>query len=641
MRAKMPPVTPKSFFGKGSLPGLLKDTWLVDDDAKGMIRGMLKILETQLAKSAKPAVGVDLETTGLDPQMKPARTRIISICAEETVAVFDVWKIGSGVRRVIDFLANPGIVKIFHNAKFDLKFLMHDLGCPDLFPLFDTQIAAQLVDLGDRFGKHDLGYCAEHYLKVHLRKDTGRKQWSDSTFPPHKIAYAANDAAVLPPLRATLMEIGREHGLLRAYKLEFEAVLPTARMELNGFKPDRRRWSEVTARAKVKMLDAQEKILELLPPVKNDTLPLFAGTPHFNLGSNDELKERLEAAGVDLPRLASEDDFLEPAPGVERAKGKTTLMSDKMAQVADTHELIPLVIEYSQHRKSVTSYGKKILRFVNPYDLRFHADFRQIGTVTTRYSVKEPPLHGIPKRGEHRECFVAEPGWKLVWADYSQIELRILAELSGDRNMLKAFLEGLDLHTQTASLLWGIDYALVQEIQRRRAKDLNFGIPYGVGPTRFAERAGITISEAKKIMGDHARKYPQENEYLKNAAHSAVVNGYCETLSGKMMHFAFDRSDQKQVAAVERHGKNYPIQGSSADITKTALRLVHDNTDGEVAKIVNCVHDEIVMEIREDRVDDQAVVLRQAMVEAGEQFLKTVPVVVDVEVNDYWKKKAA
>lgn len=610
-------------------PTLRKDTYFVDSDVKGMVRGMLSRL---VSRVAKPVVGVDSETTSLDPQMKPARTRLIQICSEDVVVVFDLFKIGqSGIERVLRFLEDPVRVKVFHNGKFDLKFFMWEFGCGDIYPLFDTQLAAQLQDLGDRYGKHGLGYCAHHYLGIDIPKNI-KHGWADKTLSKTQIIYAANDAAVLPELRLELLRRGKERGLLRAYKLEFDAIVPTARMELNGFKMDRKKWMAVTNKLKEKLYDVKDKLLEMLPPMENDTLPLFDGVSHFNMNSDDELKVRLKAIGVKLPKIA---------PDEEGGEEKETLLSDKMAQIASTHPVIPLVIEYSMLATQTASYGKKFTRFINPYDLRLHADFRQIGTVTTRYTVKEPPLHGVPKKSDHRECFVAEPGWKLVWADYSQIELRILAELSGDRNMLKAFMENLDLHTQTASLLFGVDYRLVEEIQRRRAKDLNFGIPYGVGPGRFAERAGISIDEAKKMMGDHARKYPQSDTYLRNAAASAVANGYCETMSGKIITFVFDRSDKRQVAAVGRHGKNYPIQGSSADITKTALRLVHDRMDHSVAKLVNCVHDEIVLEVREDAVEDEAQKLRTAMVDAGEQFLKTVPVVVDVEVNDYWRKRKA
>lgn len=622
----------KFFWSKASNPQLQKDTYFIDSDEKGIVKGVLKLLATKSGKAAKPILGVDTETSGLDPQMRPTRTRLIQLCVADVVAVFDLWKLGkNSIRLILDFVEDPSRVKVLHNAKFDVKFLVWDLEAGEIAPIFDTQLSAQLVDLGDRFGKHSLGYCVEHYLGVKLAKDIGH-QWSDLNITKTQLFYSSNDAALLPELRGALLAIGKEKGLLHAYKLEFEAIVPTAMMELNGFKPDRKKWMDVTHHIQDKLVDVKDRLLELLPPVAGDTLPLFPGTAHFNLDSNDELKERLKAVGITLPKIASE---------IEGEEDKDTLLSDKMAQIAGQHPVIPLVIEYGILRKGITSYGKKILRYVNPHDGRFHADFRQIGTITTRYTVKEPPLHGIPKKSDHRECFVAEPGWKLVWADYSQIELRILAELSGDENMLRAFLDNLDLHTQTASLLFGIDYKLVDEIQRRRAKDLNFGIPYGVGPSRFAERAGITMDAAKKIMGDHARKYPQEDRYLRDAASRAVALGYCETMSGKIITFHFDRRDQKQVAAVQRHGKNYPIQGSSADITKTAMRLVHDDMDHENAKLVNCVHDEIVLEVREDYVEAEAAKLKAAMVAAGEQFLKTVPCVVDVEVNDYWRKRKA
>lgn len=619
----------QSFWSTKQYPGLHKNTYMVDSDV--WVDGLLLNLSDKPSK--RSFVGVDLETTGLDPQIKPIRTRLITLENRDIVAVFDLFKLSRvAVDRIMRWLEDPRRVKIFHNGKFDLKFLMWEFGCADLYPLFDTQLAAQLVDLGDRYGKHDLGYCVQHYLGVPLDKDI-RHGWTGELTPAQKI-YASNDTARLRDLRVALLEICKERGLLRKLKLEFEAVVPTARMELNGFKLDEEKWNAITSKTREKLFQVQDRLMELLPPVRGDTPGLFDGISHFNANSDEVMKERLKAIGIILPKITEQGD---DGGDVER----DTLLSDKMAQIADQHAVIPLVIEYGMLSTAVASYGKKFLRYINPHDHRLHADFRQIGTVTTRYTVKQPPLHGIPKKSDHRECFISEPGWKLVWADYSQIELRILAELSGDENMLKAFLENLDLHTQTASLLFGISYELVEEIQRRRAKDLNFGIPYGVGPKRFAERAGISLEAAKKMMGDHARKYPQSNTHLKNAAARARVNGWCETMSGAIITFKFDRNVPKQVAAVERHGKNYPIQGSSADITKTALRMVHDDMDHDNAKLVNCVHDEIVLEVRDDYVEVEAAKLRAAMVRAGEEFLKTVPVIVDVEVNNFWRKKRA
>lgn len=623
------PTLKKIFWDPRNHPGLHKPTYLVEDGV--MVEPVLAMLNDKAEE--KPVIGLDTETTGLDPQMRPVRTRLLQLCHRDTVAIFDLFKLRpEHLEKMGKWLADRRRVKVIHNGKFDGKFLKFDLGWPEMAPLFDTQLAAQLQDLGDRYGKHDLGYCLDHYLGVHVVKDI-RHGWTGE-LAPHQIIYASNDAAHLPALREELLKRGREKGLLRAYKLEFEAIWPTVCMELNGFKLDEAKWKSVTAKTREKLYKVQDQLMECLPPQVGDTPGLFDGVAHFNANSDEVMKERLKGVGITLPKIMKAQ-----ADGSEIEVD--TVLSDKLAQVAGQHKVLPLVIEYGMLSTAVSSYGRKFLRYINPHDGRLHADFRQIGTVTTRYTVKEPPLHGIPKKSDHRECFVSEPGWKLVWADYSQIELRILAEFSGDENMLKAFREGLDLHAQTASLLFGVSYELVEEIQRRRAKDLNFGLPYGVGPTRFAERAGIAVDTAKTWMGDHARKYPKSNMYLKNAATRARINGYCETMSGKIISFNFDRKDPKQSSAVERHGKNYPIQGSSADITKTALRMVHDRMDHENAKLVNCVHDEIVLEVRDGHIEGQAAMLRAAMIEAGEVFLKTVPVVVDVEVNDFWRKKKA
>lgn len=617
------------FWSPDKYPGLHKPTYVVDNDV--MVGPALALLNDPDAE--KQIIGLDTETTGLDPQMLPTRTRLLQLSDGETVIVFDLFKLGPNSKKKIGaWLTDRRKVKVIHNGKFDGKFLVFDLGWPEMAPLFDTQLAAQLLDLGDRYGKHDLGYCVGHFLGIQVPKDISHGWTGDLT--SRQIIYASNDAAHLPALREELLRRGKEKGLLYAFKLEFEAVWPTVLMELNGFKLDKRKWKEVTAKTREKLYRVQDELMAHLPPQVGDTPGLFDGVPHFNANSDEVMKERLKAVGITLPKIMKAQ-----ADGSEIEVD--TVLSDKLAQVAGQHKVLPLVIEYGMLSTAVSSYGKKFLRYINPHDGRLHADFRQIGTVTTRYTVKEPPLHGIPKKSDHRECFVSEPGWKLVWADYSQIELRILAEFSGDENMLKAFREGLDLHAQTASLLFGVDYELVEEIQRRRAKDLNFGLPYGVGPTRFAERAGIAIDTAKTWMGDHAKKYPKSNLYLKNAATRARVNGYCETMSGKIITFNFDRTDPKQSSAVERHGKNYPIQGSSADITKTALRIVHDRMDHENAKLVNCVHDEIVLEVRDGHIESQSQMLKQAMLDGGEVFLKTVPVVVDVEVNDFWRKRKA
>lgn len=614
------------FWSRRDHPALRTDTWLVTDT--GMVDGCL------LRYAESRHLGVDLETTGFEPLMG-AKIRLLTMSDGKVTTVFDLFRLGKvGRRKLRKFLEDPARVKILHNAKFDLKFLIHELGCDEVGPLFDTQLASQLVDLGDKYGKHDLAHVAKAYCDIALDKDI-RHDWT-GVLSPGQVIYASNDAAVLLPIRAELLSIGRERGLLRAYKLEFDAVQPIAQRELNGFALDQGKWMEIFEDNKRKLFDVEEKLVEMLGRRAGDNLALFDGAPTpFNLNALEQVKERLKAIGVKLPQILDQDTN----------KIKDTMLLDKMAQISGQHPIIALLIERARLSKAVTSYGKKFLRHMNPYTGRAHADIRQIGTVTTREVAKEPPLHGIPKQSEHRECFVAAPGHRLVWADYSQIELRILAEFSGDRNMLQAFEMGLDLHKQTASLIFGVDYESVVTIQRRRAKDINFGKPYGVGMKRLAERGGISEEAADKMMRDHDKKYPQQTAYLNDAASHARVYGWVQTISGKVITFKYDKNDKRQVGAVGRHGKNYPIQGSSADITKRAERLVHDELralrpkDGSwPVKMVHVIHDEVVLEAREDHVARAQELLHRCMVQAGEEYLKVVPVVVDVSDNTYWAK---
>lgn len=611
-------------------PGLRLDTWIVTNDL--MVQGHVARL------TRAKVIGVDTETTGLDPLINKARIRLLQLTTEDEVILFDLFGLSKeAIARVIRFLEDPARVKVFQNGKFDLKFLIHEYNIGEVTPLFDTMIAAQLIDLGDAYADHGLGHLVATYLEQQLDKDIDHNWGGELT--PRQLIYASNDASVLPLLRKEMLTIAKERGLLQKFGIEFGAVQPTAQREINGMLLNRARWMRIYETNKKKLITLDEKLTKMLKPMVGDNMSLFEGAPSpFKISNPQEMKTRLTAMGIKLPTAFNRDTKVT----------KVTLLMDKLAQISSQDPIISVLIERAKVWRAATSYGKKFLRNIHSDTNRAHPDIRQIGTVTTRETASDPPAHGIPKESDHRECFIAPSGWKLVWADYSQIELRILAELSNDINMLKAFNEGLDLHTQAASLIFGVDYESVVTIQRRRAKDINFGKPYGVGPERFAERAGISVEAAEKMMSDHDKKYPQSNAYLKSAASHARIYGWVRTMSGALITFKFDKNNKMQVAAVGRHGRNYPIQGSSADITKTAIRLVHDGIkifredDGTwPIKLMHVVHDEIVLEVRDDHVELATAILHASMVKAGEKFLKIVPVIVDVSVNTYWAKAKA
>jgi DNA polymerase-1 len=226
----------------------------------------------------------------------------------------------------------------------------------------------------------------------------------------------------------------------------------------------------------------------------------------------------------------------------------------------------------------------------------------------------------------------------LVIADYSQIELRILAEFSGDRGFADAFNSGADLHRVTAAQVFNVAVDQVTREQRDFAKRLNFGVVYGIGAQRFSIMTGSSVSEAENILRKYFATYRGLDTYLREAADRAVNERQARTGSGRLVRFRYDDQDRQQISMTKRNGKNTPIQGTSADILKRALRLLKDELRGTSAEIVNIIHDEIVVETDADEAEGVALKVERAMCAAGEEYVKTVPIKVETEIADEWVK---
>jgi DNA polymerase I-like protein with 3'-5' exonuclease and polymerase domains len=296
------------------------------------------------------------------------------------------------------------------------------------------------------------------------------------------------------------------------------------------------------------------------------------------------------------------------------------------------------LLEYRGVQKAATSFGENFLEFVQPKTGRIHADFRQIGAPTGRFSCSNPNLQQIPHEAEYRGCFRAPEGRKLVIADYSQIELRILAEFSGDERFIEAFASGTDFHRMTASQVFGIKPEDVTDDQRSFAKRLNFGIVYGVGASRFGMMTGLSQNEAENTMRRYFSTYRRLDAYLRDSANRVVRERTARTASGRLLRLRFDETDRQAVGAARRYGVNMEIQGTSADILKRALRKLHDSLRGSSAKLVNIVHDEIVVECDENEYQETCMALGKSMSEAGGEFISLVPVKLVVQVSDAWCK---
>jgi DNA polymerase I len=565
-----------------------------------------------------PYLGFDTETTSLDPYS--GRLRLVQLSSAESTYIIDMDCFGSDLlnredlQPLRELLSAARPIKVAHNAKFDAKWIKHTLGV-DLGGIFDTLLASQLIAAGSIEDRHSLEAVASRYLGEAIDKTEQRSDWSGA-LSESQLSYAALDASVLLPLREKQVERLRADDLIRCATLEFDAVMPVAQMELTGFYLDKERWREQLASVE-KRRDALADALQEMLAAGSLQGSLF-GRAEINLDSHVQLTDALKRLGVPVP---------------------DSTRSWKLQPLADKYPVIATLLEYRTVQKSITSYGENILEEINKVTNRIHANFHQIGAPTGRFACVQPNIQQIPHTHEYRRCFRAPQGRKLIIADYSQIELRILADITGDKGFIDAFNSGADLHRTTAAQVFNVAPENVTSDQRSFAKRLNFGVVYGIGAQRLGIMTGLSQSEAEDLLRRYFATYRSLDNWLKDAANRAVKEGKVRTLSGRLARFSFDPADKQTVSMVQRNGKNTPIQGTSADILKRALRLLHDSLSPTSARIVNIVHDEIVVEADEKEADDIAIRLEQGMVAAGEEYIKSVPIKVETAISDEWNKE--
>ena len=567
------------------------------------------------------AIGFDTETTDLDPYR--GRLRLVQLAAPDGVRIIDLdcfsdgdMKRGDALRPLRELLAAARPVKTAHNAKFDAKWVRHTLGV-EIGGLFDTLLASQLVSAGDMEERHGLEAVAARHLGETIDKAERLSDWSGE-LSEAQLEYAARDASVLPPLREKLIEKLKADALLRCAQLEFECVLPVAGIELAGIYLDKERWREQLAVVEKKRATLAEKLQGMLAEESLQGT-LFGGPTRLdlNLDSHVQLTKALKRIGIEVP---------------------DSTRNWKLQPLAEKHEEIKVLLEYRTVQKALTSYGENILNEISPATGRIHANFHQIGAPTGRMACTNPNIQQVPHSIEYRRCFRAPAGRKLIISDYSQIELRILADFTNDQGFVDAFNSGADLHRVTAAQVFNTPLEGVTKEQRDFAKRLNFGVVYGIGAQRFSMMTGLSLTDAEDILRRYFATYRQLDAWLRDAAQRAVRERTARTASGRLARFRFDPEDRQAMSLAQRNGKNTPVQGSSADILKRALRLLHDQLRDTSACVVNIVHDEIVVEADAGETESIAKKVEDAMCQAGEEYVKKVPVKVETEVSDEWVK---
>ncbi len=579
---------------------------------------------SEVVKQLKNAeeLSFDTETDGSDPIT--ANLVGISLCAKPNVA----WYIPANVEgalpgeKVIELirplLTNPKSLKIAQNYKFD-QLVLSRAGIELEGPVFDTMVAAYLVDASQKLSMDALSVKYLKYEPVSIKTliGKGKKQKTMDQIPFEEVAsYACEDADVTLQLYKVLKDKLEEDELTEiAENLEFPLISVLGRMEQEGVKID------------TDLLAGFAK--ELKKDLKEIESEIFEKTgEEFNLNSPQQLGHVLfEKMGI-------------PA-GKKTKTGQYSTSESVLTNLAPKYEVPGLVLDYRSLSKLLSTYVDALPKLVNEETGRIHTDFNQTVAATGRLSSSNPNLQNIPirtKRGrEIRKAFVPADGFKMLAADYSQVELRVIASISEDENMINAFKNGEDIHARTAKEIFNLDSLDdVTPDHRRKAKEVNFGIPYGVSAYGLASRLGIENSEGKEMIEQYFERFPGIKTYIDETVQSAKENGYVSTLMGRRRYIPDINSRNWNVRGfAERTAINMPIQGTAADIIKLAMIDIQKMLDdeGHKSKMLLQVHDELIFEIAEEELDQLPEKIKDLMESAYE--LK-VPLDVEMGVADNW-----
>ncbi|MGY2290807.1 DNA polymerase I [Pseudomonas sp. SDO528_S397] len=579
----------------------------------------------------------DTETTGIDAQQAQLVGVSFAVQANEAayiplthsyIGVPDQLDRDTVLLALKPLLEDPTKLKVGQHAKFDMNILANCAiggdpaqGITVRGIAFDTMLESYV--LNSTATRHDMDSLAKKYLDhdtVSFQDIAGKgaKQLTFDQIPLEKAGhYAAEDADVTlrlhQALHAQLAAIPSLAGVLTDIEIPLVPVL--ARIERQGALVDKDLLGVQSIELGDKMVELERQAFEI------------AGE-EFNLGSPKQLGAILyEKLG--LPVLK------------KTGKGQASTAEDVLAKLAEDDFLLPKVLmQYRSMSKLKSTYTDRLPEQINPRTGRIHTSYHQAVTATGRLSSSDPNLQNIPVRTAEgrriRQAFIAPKGYKLLAADYSQIELRIMAHLSKDAGLLNAFRDNLDVHTATAAEVFKVELGEVTSDQRRSAKAINFGLIYGMGAQKLGKDIGVDTKTAKAYIDVYFARYPGVREYMERTRAQASDQGYVETFFGRRLYLPDIHSNKPQErAAAERTAINAPMQGTAADIIKKAMVQV-DNwlTDsGLDAKVILQVHDELVLEVREDVVEQVSAKVCEHMSAAAQL---DVPLLVEVGVGNNW-----
>jgi DNA polymerase I len=590
------------------------DYFLIEEIEK--IKDFVQELEKQ------SSFAFDTETTGLN----------VNDC--ELVGMSFSWKAGEAFyvpvpeekEKAKEILAvfkpvfeNPGTEKIAQNLKYDLTVLLLN-GIEVKGKLFDTMLAHYLIQPDM---KHNLTFLSENYLNYSpipiesLIGKRGKGQLNMKDVPLELIKeYAAEDADIAFQLKETFHPMLKETNTIELFEeIEIPLIPVLASMEKEGINLDILTLNEFSGYLNTRIKAIEKEVYSM------------AGT-EFNLSSPRQLGDIL----FDVLQIDGK--------GKKTRTGQHSTGEEILIKLVNKHPIIPKILEYRTLQKLKSTYVDSLPLMVNPKTGKIHTNYNQAVAATGRLSSNNPNLQNIPIRSEEgrevRKAFIPSKGNILLSADYSQIELRIIAELSKDSSMTEAFMNNLDIHASTAAKIYGVPLEEVSKDMRRNAKTVNFGIIYGISAFGLSERLGIPRSEAAGIIDQYFLKFPDIKKYMNDSINFAREHGYVETIKGRRRYLKDINSRNAVVRGfAERNAINAPIQGSAADMIKIAMINIHNEFEKREfkSKMVLQVHDELVFDIVPEELNTVKQIVEEKMRTA---INLQVPVVVEMGTGYNW-----
>jgi len=605
-------------------------------------------------------IGLDIEGTGLDPYT--SHILLVQISTPDEIFVINVGRVNNETLRYLFRLIKDGDIQVIgHNLKYDTKMIYHHYHVL-LTNLFDTMLAESFQMLG--VGKKYPSYAnlVADYFSTRLSKDI-RMEFigkEDYNFTEEQLIYAADDVRFLLPLHDKLNEKLKMKQSSKVWELEMMLEPAVTVMEYNGVLLDVNRWIGLAGDSERLANDYYERIERYLAErfdyyagkydnaydaAKNICIPI---SRKYQMEALSEVRVKDEIISTLVPMI----NLNSPKQALTVLQGlgiPTDSSSQKELQKYADHEFIQLLFKYREYYKAGHAFGEEFLEKINPVTGRIHGNFDQNGAATGRFASSDPNLQNIKSEADYRACFRARDGYKFFTADYSQIELRILAQVSREPLMIEAFQNGEDLHKLTASIIFDKPMDAVKSSERGRAKNINFAVVYGTSEYGLRYNFGWPLETGRAYLQKYFDKYTTLKSFIDAVGTQVIMKKYSTTQYGRRRYFTLPqkltRYHMKLISKTKRQGVNHLVQGGSADMIKLYLNnLFYDNpfdADYEFPenfRTLITVHDEGDGEFREDLEDDAREFIGQCMEKASKPFLTDVPVDYHIKIDDYWRK---